>query len=256
MTSHCNRCLRATKHRVIKRVERPVEDGKIELFDLMNGSDEPHRFQEARHQFDIVECCGCGEVHFVSRVVWEWAEDPQPDAIDEMLTERHFPARVDRPQPAWLAELERRSVPNILAELAIQSDQRNDPVPAAIVDLLREVYQAYHAECPRLAVMGIRALVDVVCADKIGDCGGFDRKLDALVKGEFISSRDSDILKAAVELGHAVAHRGYRPATGDVCSALDIVENMLRSMYHAPGVAQKLSERTPQRKRNDGDERQ
>lgn len=96
--------------------------------------------------------------------------------------------------------------------------------------------------------MGIRAIIDVVCCDKVGDCGGFQQKLDALVAGEFISTYQKDVLEAALEAGSAAVHRAYLPEPNVLEHLLDIVEHLLQGTYVLRDVAREIEQTTPKRK--------
>ena len=77
-------------------------------------------------------------------------------------------------------------------------------------------------------MMGARALVDVYMNDTISDVGGFEQKLKALVSQGHISSEDKNILSAALEAGHAAAHRGHVASESEVNHVMDIVESLLQ----------------------------
>ena len=139
----------------------------------------------------------------------------------------YFPPRVSRRKPAWF--------------------DRYD-VPSDYKGLLEEIYTALHADSRRLAMMGTRSLVDAVIRRTVGDAGGFDKGLDALVAKYVISERDRAIIEAAVDAGHASAHRGHQPAPDDVNVVIDIVERLIHAEILAE-QAQALKATTPPRKR-------
>jgi hypothetical protein len=105
------------------------------------------------------------------------------------------------------------------------------------------------ADARSVAAMGLRAIIDRVCDDKVGDVGGFDKKLGALVAGEFISSRERDILLAALETAHAAAHRAHRPSTDELSRLLDIVEHLLQGIHVLPDAAEELKKTAPKRQK-------
>jgi hypothetical protein len=114
-------------------------------------------------------------------------------------------------------------------------------------DILREVYLATRNGLPHLALMGIRAILEKVMIDNVGDRGSFQKNIDAFKENGYISLIEFDYLKATLEAGHAVIHRGFTPKTDHLNSALDIMEGILATLYvHAEG-AQELSERVPRR---------
>ncbi|MBS0597336.1 MAG: DUF4145 domain-containing protein [Proteobacteria bacterium] len=114
--------------------------------------------------------------------------------------------------------------------------------------MLDEVYAALHADSRRLAMMGARAIIDVVITRTVGDQGNFPKGLDELEKGDLIGKRDRTIIEAAIEAGSAAMHRGHQPTADDVNVVIDIVERMIQAEI-LEAKAKELAATTPPRKR-------
>lgn len=138
----------------------------------------------------------------------------------------YFPPAISRPEPRWLTNL---------------SDE--------LQELLREVYTALHADSRRLAMMGARAVIDRVFADKLGSVKNFGDGLERLESAGFLSKSTVAVLKAAIEAGHAAAHRGHKASKEGVGDVLDIVEQLLHAVYITPVAAARLKKTTPRRSR-------
>jgi hypothetical protein len=110
-----------------------------------------------------------------------------------------------------------------------------------------EVYRSLDADNSRLPMMGARTLVDMLMVDKVGDIGTFDEKLKKLEGMGVISPDNREVLSAALDVGHAAAHRGHAPNFDDVNAVMDIVENLLHAVYVLPDVAKGLKQTTPAR---------
>jgi hypothetical protein len=173
-------------------------------------------FWETR--FDLFQCCGCLEM--VLRRTYHFSED---DGFDI----RYFPPRVSRHLPPWAYEL-----------------------PYNIKSVLEEVYRSLDADNRRLPLMGARAILDIVMVEKIGDIGGFGQKLEALEDRGFVSSKNREVLNAALDAGSAAAHRGYFAKSVDVNTVMDIVENLLQAVYVLQEAAEQLKKSTPARPRS------
>lgn len=208
--SHCNDCGQETKHDVVIHVERrrTYEDDRYSV--------------DVGSRWKLLQCRGCEDVA-LRRIDWCSEDDP----MDGPGPATYFPPRVSRRKPAWF--------------------DRYD-VPSDYKGLLEEIYTALHADSRRLAMMGTRSLVDAVIRRTVGDAGGFDKGLDALVAKYVISERDRAIIEAAVDAGHASAHRGHQPAPDDVNVVIDIVERLIHAEILAE-QAQALKATTPPRKR-------
>lgn len=206
--SHCNQCGRETKHALVYRAERCRTYG------------EGHYSVDVGSVWSVLQCCGCEEVT-LQRVDWCSEDDP----MDGPGPETYFPPRVSRRKPDWVDRLE---------------------VPPEYGELLDEIYKALHADSRRLATMGARALIDAVIHRNVGDQRGFDMGLDALVAEKLISEHDREIINAAVDAGHASAHRGHQPTVKDVNVVIDIVERLIHTEILA-AQAKDLKKTTPSR---------
>jgi hypothetical protein len=136
-----------------------------------------------------------------------------------------FPPRISRKTPKWI-----------------------DSVPKIQKELLEEIYIALAADCKQLAVMGARTLIDLFILDKIGDIGNFTVKMAELQKKGFISKEQNEYLAAALDTGHAVVHRGFKPSDDIVNKVLDIIENLLIN-YSLKKIGKELKGITPRRKK-------
>lgn len=166
--------------------------------------------------FEMVECCGCEQVS-----LRHTSEYPSLGAEPEVSM---YPPRVARRTPRWLHKL-----------------------PDTVRGLMGEVYTAFHADSRRLAVMGARALIDVLAREQVGDQGDMRKQLKALHAAGFISDNNRDDLAAAFDAGSAAAHRGHEPTKREVELALNIVENVIESVYTLGGAATTLRKKTPPR---------
>ena len=164
--------------------------------------------------YTMLECCGCESV-VMRRQFWF----SEGDGVEE----EYYPPAVSRQEPHWFRDLD---------------DEYKE--------LLEEVYSALHADSRRLAMMGARAIVDLFLTRYAGDIGGFAAKLAAVEGAGLVGRRDRETLEAALDVGHATAHRGHKPNRKVVDSVMDIVEGLLRSDRNAE-VAQVLRRTTPPR---------
>jgi hypothetical protein len=162
----------------------------------------------------MLECCGCEEISLSESVYFSEADDVQ---------ENIYPPRISRPKPDWHTSL-----------------------PREYRGLLDEVYSSLRADNRRLAMMGARAIIDLFILRKVGDLGGFGKGMDALEKEGIIGTKDRLIIEAAIDAGHAAAHRAHCPSPKDVGGVMDIVENVIQhDVLHDSAAA--LRKATPKR---------
>jgi hypothetical protein len=120
-------------------------------------------------------------------------------------------------------------------------------LPPAQIALLKEIYTAIQFDLRAIASMGLRAVIDTVCVEAVGDIKTFKQKLEALKSLGRISGFDFDVLVVAIEAGNASAHRGFIPNTQDLETLLDVVERLLKTQYILPARAHQLAMNTPKR---------
>lgn len=192
--AHCNKCGGETKHDILlERTHRGSE--------FVDPYQQNEISWSTTHR--MLECRGCEEISLQRS---EWFSEDDPMGTPNPPT--YFPPRVSRRKPAWVDRLN---------------------IPEDYAELLDEVYVALHADSRRLAMMGARALIDAVIRRNVGDQGNFQKGLGTLVDKHLISSRNREIIEAAVEAGHASAHRGHKPSSEDVNVVIDIVENLIHN---------------------------
>lgn len=112
-------------------------------------------------------------------------------------------------------------------------------------DLLNEVYVALQNAQPMLAAMGIRALMERMMIEKVGDNGAFSRNLEAFQNAGFISAVQREQLEPVLEVGHAAIYRGYKPSEEDLSTIVDITEGLIQSIYLHGTKAKELKGKIP-----------
>jgi hypothetical protein len=164
--------------------------------------------------YEMLGCRGCGTVTL--RVTHWFSEDPGEEV-------RYYPPFISRTMPPW----------------------RNKLKSWPLRELMDEIYSALAADSRRLATMGARTIVDMVLVDKVGDVGTFGKKLEELEKAGFIARQGREYLEAALDAGNAAVHRGHNPTEEQLNHVMDIVENVLESVYVLGEAAAELRKTTP-----------
>lgn len=79
--------------------------------------------------------------------------------------------------------------------------------------------------------MGIRAVIDIIMIEKVGDSRTFQEKLTKFKDAEFISGKQMSFLKETIDIGNQSAHRGFSPSMQDISTLLDITETLIETVY-------------------------
>lgn len=206
--AHCNECGHETLHRVVKLVSRS-RDYDDDQYTVTVGSN-----------WRILQCGGCQEVA-MSRTDWCSEDDPHDPYVPT-----YFPPRVSRRKPEWLTK---------------------HPELTDYLELFEEIYAALHADGRRLAMMGVRAVIDMAITKMAGgDQGSFTVGLNALEADRRLTLEERQLIEAAFDAGSAAMHRGHKPAVEDVNTVIDIVERVVHAEV-LKTKAKELADATPKR---------
>lgn len=177
--------------------------------------DEVSRTQiDFAETYSLLQCQVCGQGR-LQVVMWNSENDHSPPNL--------FPPSEFRRPPEWLNDLEQT--------------QRY---------LLTEIYAALDTGMYALALMGVRAVLDVWVSDQTSGGKNFPKKLEPLVTYGTLSVRQFEILNNIFDAGSAAAHRGYVPSQPDALAAIEGVENLLQQHVLFPRIAA-MKGNTPQR---------
>lgn len=212
LKSYCNNCLQENDHNLIAEREQPWP----------HTDDAGRTILVERMHYQFVECRGCHSVGL--RRTWSCTATPDVE-ID------YFPPAVSRRLPVWLSGIG-----------FVFNDAKSQ-----ISGLLREVYSSIFSGNNRLALMGTRAVVDVALTDKLGDIGGFGKKLAEAKNKGWITDIHYRTLNAAIDAGNAASHRAFRPDTKQLEFVLDIVEHLIQLLYVLEPCAEEIAKQTPPR---------
>jgi hypothetical protein len=221
---HCNHCTGKRNHEVLHRSKIDYSENIDERFSIA-GSDT----------YELLKCCGCDNVQF-RHTSW-FSEHCGPDGEPE-ISVKYYPPPTFRKEPEWLYT-------TIISDSAFFIR----PLSESITNLFNEIYIALQNSAPQLAVLGIRALLESVMIDKIGDKGSFENNLKAFEEGGYISSKQKEVIKPILEAGHAAMHRGFKPQIVEVARIMDVTENIIETIYINETRLAKLVEKIPTRKK-------
>ena len=177
--------------------------------------------------YEMVKCRGCEHVSVRHTSVFSENIDQNGDPISDV---QYFPPAIFRAKPRWHAEAWK------VFGLFQQS---------SVIALLDEIYIALHNNLRSLAAMGIRALIEHVMIEKVGDKGSFSDNLKEFCTQGYISRIQLDALNPLIEAGHAAMHRGYNPAPEELAMLMDIIESVIESIYFNEHRANKIKEKVP-----------
>ena len=212
--AHCNNCGGERNHEILHSEQTSWSDDDHDV----SGGDT----------FSTLKCCGC-ELVKLRHTSW-FSEDDEPTVL-------YFPPSISRRRPEWFSGLQPQ-----LSE----GDE-------FVESLLKEVYVAVQNNLPRLATMGVRALLEKIMISKTADQGSFAKNIEKFEELGHVSKLQRKRLETILDAGHAAIHRAYDPKEKDVITLLDIAEHIVESVYLHEGKVAALKKNIPARsKRGDG----
>lgn len=216
---HCNKCL-GWKNHVLVHTEKTSWSEVVdeEYGHTIDGGDI----------WDLMRCLGCDAVKLKHSSWFSEATDERGNPAVEV---EFFPPTITRQKPQW----RRQFFPfnGYLNTLNGLSD---------------EIYSALAAGSYRLATMGIRALVERVMIDQVGDRGRFVENIQAFFDAGHVAPNQQAMFKdTLLEAGHAAMHRDFEPSADTVNTLLDIIEGIMHAIYYAPMLAERVKKTIPAR---------
>jgi hypothetical protein len=196
----CTECNRPTSHDILHTEE--VSDYNEDIGEHWGAS------------YHIVRCRGCDATSF-AEVSWNSEEvDPEGQPI---FKTNLYPSRGVRKPIEGVYHLPKKAYLVYMETLAALSNK-----------------------APILAAIGVRAVVEAICADKNATDGNLERKIDQLVQDGHLASSQAEFLHLQRFMGNAAAHEIEPPDRTEFEAAVDIVESLLKTLYILPMLAQDM----------------
>jgi hypothetical protein len=118
---------------------------------------------------------------------------------------------------------------------------------------VRNIYHEVHSAISNnqrvLAGIGIRALVEAVCAQKRAAGGNLEKKIDDLATRNVLTKSAAETLHRTRLLGNAAAHEVAPPNEEELEAAMDIAEQLLMNVYVLPEIGDRLKSVRSKKKR-------
>ena len=200
--ANCRTCSRQTRHTVL--LKKVVEDAVP--------------FYRDRDTWQIVRCDGCLSVGF--RHLYEDFEIP----IEDDEGETHPSTKLQQ-YPRSL--LNHRRLPTTY-------------LPRLIRRIYEQTLSAYGEDAHVLTSIGLRATIEAICTELNVAGPTLEKRIDKLFKEGHVSNADKKRLHAIRFLGNDAAHQIIEPSEQDIRVALEIVENLLNSVFILEQRAQTL----------------
>lgn len=211
----CRTCQRETSH-------WPVCSGRVEKNSVQTG--------DCTYSWRISSSMRCRDCDTITFLI-DTFEGHTAGGDPYIVKSEYFPPLLFRIRPSWLEEL-----------------------PEDYRGILNEVHIALDNSLFRLASAGTRTAIDRLIIDKIGDVGGFEKKVEELVSKSIIDDEEQEFLLALIDAGSASIHRNFNPDEDSIKHMMDILEKIffkvcieLKEKQALREKAEALRKKTPKR---------
>ena len=204
VTIPCVKCAGKTEHEVLLSVDQSG--------DVDNGAIQWDR------KYQIVRCKGCKETSF--RIAASSSEDYIQVGDDEWIediNEKLYPSRVEGVKGLGREEVY---------------------LPYELRNIYGETIHALTNDCPILAGIGLRALVETVCKNLEAEGRNLYEQINSLNQMRILTPAGAKILHQVRTLGNTAAHEVKPHTLKQLSLAIGVVEHMLKDIYILPKLVE------------------
>jgi hypothetical protein len=208
--ANCNNCVGMTNH-VVLHTNRKVWSNSDDHGEVSGGD-----------EYSLVRCAGCDTVHLKHD---NWCSEDWDPEEGTLINTVYYPPAISRRRPSWLKDPQG---PFYFGGTEIEK-------------LMEEIYSALQNDSRRLAAMGIRALLELVMIEQVGDSGQIGKNVNLFLEKGFVAKINEEIFRfQLIEAGHAAMHRQYVPEKADIEVLMQITESLIETIYVHPVKAKRL----------------
>jgi uncharacterized C2H2 Zn-finger protein len=209
--THCNKCGQDTNHQVLMDYCETATDILDSASDfVLKRIDYTFDF---KYDYQIIRCSGCDTISYRSYKYNSEVED------SDGYWEERYPA------------------------IAIKIKKEFKYLPSTLIQIYEEVIMTYNNNGFILCAAGIRAVLEGICKNKGITDGVLKKKIINMREQGFISSQQENILHKLRFLGNDALHDLQMPTKEEIDAALDIIENIIESLYEILGKANILKQK-------------
>lgn len=198
----CSKCNGKTSHKVAAS------------YDLRGEFDDGQHSTQWAVDHQIIQCLGCKSISF--RMASSNSEDLSyinDSDFEYVVDETIYPSRVDGVR-------------------GLGDDTHY--LPPKVKRIYDETLKALSSQCPVLAGIGLRALLETVCKEKGATGSDLLTKINNLVSESVLTPASAAILHKIRTLGNLAAHEVKPHSDGQLGLAMSVVEHLLKDVYILP----------------------
>lgn len=205
----CSACDLKTNHIVIKSVGNRWSETDYHSYSI-----------EGLEMFEIVKCQGCENYSFRST-----STNSEDCFTDNETGEDIYPDH----EHVYPNRLEGRKL--------LQNTQY---LPFEIQKVYKETHGALCSKFNVLAGVGIRTIAESVCKEEGAQGANLERRIDDLSAKGILTNQEAVTLHSTRILGNRTAHEIITPKDEELDVAMDIIENIIKTVYIIPKKAERL----------------
>jgi len=201
---NCPTCKVETKYTIVSATTKNGKQSEI----MFGQPEEDAYVQYWTEEYQVVQCNGCENLIF--RLTSMNSEDMGPDG-PTIYTEIY-----PNPEEGRTEVKDSHLLPNKLERI------------------YTETLRSLNSNQPVLTGIGIRAIVETVCKDQNANGNNLFNKINDLKANKILTESGADILHKLRTLGNDSAHEVQPHTNVQLGLALDVIDNLLQSVYILP----------------------
>lgn len=198
---YCHKCGDSKNHSVLAKKE------------IRSHPDEHYDWGENHY---LAQCLGCNAITYAAESYTEDDWDPETSTLNS----------------SW------KTYPKGAGERSAFDGESELPPKVRLI--YNEVVSAINAQLPVLTGIGLRTLIEAICKDRDIKGKNLEERIDGLATAGVLATSQAAFLHGHRFLGNAAAHEVTAAQPEEISAALDIAENLLRTIYVLPALAARL----------------
>lgn len=197
----CKVCQCETWHKILNETENRYNDDESGIWEITD--------------FKTLQCLGCDNVCLLIESVFSEDVDPETGNPEVNKTIYPIPYKSDREPLKYIFY-----------------------APNSVASVYNETIKAFNNGLMILTGIGVRATIEAIAIDRGITVKGIETKIKKMVDLNIITSDGAELLRLVKDMGNKSAHEIKKHHHDDLSICVDIVEDIIRSLYILPKEAE------------------
>lgn len=196
----CKVCQQETWHSILNQIENKWDDDKQGMWEIIT--------------FYTLQCLGCDNVCLLISTLFSEDIDPRTGIPEPQIAIHPSPYKSAR---------------DVISKLS--------HVPRDVQSIYEEAIKAFNSGMMILAAIGIRTTIEAIAIEQKIIVRGIESKINKMTDQKIITSDGAKLLLLVKDIGNLATHEIKKHHRDDLALCIDIIEDVIRSLYILPKEA-------------------